>query len=145
MNRKSIFENQEISRMQVLCDIKMEEMKWFGIRSLLFLGMLLSALPVFSQDQEEFRHVVPGNGTRICSPYFFVKSNDPVTSWMPLHSTRADVQITGVIANVRIEQVYINKSRQKDKSNSVNIKEMPAERLLLKAERCRGIFCNRSP
>lgn len=62
---------------------------------------------------EQFVHVIPDGGEEVCSPYFFVKSNDPNKSWMPLKSTRAYVEITGNIANVKVEQVYENKSKRK--------------------------------
>lgn len=62
---------------------------------------------------EEFVHVIPDNGDEPCSPYFFIKSNNPEKSWMPLASTRAYVEITGNIANVKVEQIYENKSKRK--------------------------------
>ncbi|MCI0615613.1 VIT and VWA domain-containing protein, partial [bacterium] len=43
------------------------------------------------------------------SPYFFVKSDDPNVDVLPLKSTSADVQITGVIASVKVKQIYENK------------------------------------
>ncbi len=42
------------------------------------------------------------------SPYFFVKGENPGYDQLPLHSTTADVNIAGVIADVKISQVYIN-------------------------------------
>jgi len=42
------------------------------------------------------------------SPYFFIQSDDPETDQMPLKSTRALVNIAGVIADVTIQQVYEN-------------------------------------
>lgn len=42
------------------------------------------------------------------SPYFFVQSDDPSTDRLPLKETRADVNIAGVIADVKITQVYKN-------------------------------------
>ncbi len=47
------------------------------------------------------------------SPYFFIKSSNPESSWMPLKSTQTNVKITGVIANVQVQQVYVNESKQK--------------------------------
>ncbi|MFB3818818.1 MAG: VIT domain-containing protein [Candidatus Methylomirabilales bacterium] len=41
------------------------------------------------------------------SPYFFVRSDDPADQ-LPLKSTSADVRIAGVIADVRVAQVYRN-------------------------------------
>jgi hypothetical protein len=45
------------------------------------------------------------------SPYFFVISSDPKTDQLPLKSTRADVSITGVIADVAVTQEYKNEGR----------------------------------
>jgi len=42
------------------------------------------------------------------SPYFFVKSDDPSVDRLPLKSTSAAVTISGVIANVKVTQVYKN-------------------------------------
>jgi len=45
---------------------------------------------------------------RTLSPYFFVKSDDPAVDRLPLKSTTAAVDIAGVIASVRVTQVYRN-------------------------------------
>jgi Ca-activated chloride channel family protein len=42
------------------------------------------------------------------SPYFFVKSDDPATDRLPLKSTRVQVTISGVIADVVVTQQYKN-------------------------------------
>ena len=42
------------------------------------------------------------------SPYFFVKSDGPGIERLPLKSTSADVDIAGVIADVKVTQVYKN-------------------------------------
>lgn len=42
------------------------------------------------------------------SPYFFVKSDDKSVEQMPLLHTSADVNIAGVIANVKVTQLYKN-------------------------------------
>ncbi len=49
--------------------------------------------------------------TRTLSPYFFVQSDDPSTDRLPLKSTSAAVDIVGVIARVRVTQVYRNEGR----------------------------------
>ncbi len=46
------------------------------------------------------------------SPYFFVKSDDPETDRLPLKSTSAKVNISGVIADVIITQVYKNEGKK---------------------------------
>ncbi|MBN2124938.1 MAG: VWA domain-containing protein, partial [Deltaproteobacteria bacterium] len=45
---------------------------------------------------------------RTLSPYFFVQSEDPDLDRLPLKSTRAEVGISGVIADVRVIQEYQN-------------------------------------
>jgi Ca-activated chloride channel family protein len=42
------------------------------------------------------------------SPYFFVKSDDPKVDQLPLKSTSVKVDISGVIADVVVTQVYKN-------------------------------------
>ena len=49
-----------------------------------------------------------GAADKTLSPYFFVPGGDPDTDRLPLKETRADVQITGVIADVLVTQVYRN-------------------------------------
>ena len=45
---------------------------------------------------------------RTLSPYFFVQGGDPAVDKLPLKGTRADVQISGVIARVKVTQTYAN-------------------------------------
>lgn len=45
------------------------------------------------------------------SPYFHIEGNDDGTDRFPLKKTRADVQINGVIASVKITQVYSNQGK----------------------------------
>jgi Ca-activated chloride channel family protein len=42
------------------------------------------------------------------SPYFFVQGNDPKTDQLPLKSTKAEVNIAGIIADVKVTQEYKN-------------------------------------
>src|SRR6476646_4970140 len=42
------------------------------------------------------------------SPYFFVEGAKPGVEAMPLESTKADVHITGTIADVVVKQTYRN-------------------------------------
>lgn len=46
------------------------------------------------------------------SPYFFVKSDDPTLDALPLKATRADVSISGVIADVKVTQTYRNEGKK---------------------------------
>ena len=49
---------------------------------------------------------------RTSSPYFFIPSDDPSTDQLPLKSTSADVQISGVIADVEVTQIYKNEGKK---------------------------------
>jgi Ca-activated chloride channel family protein len=42
------------------------------------------------------------------SPYFYIQSDDPELEKLPLQSTLAEVNIAGVIADVKVDQVYKN-------------------------------------
>lgn len=48
------------------------------------------------------------SGDRALSPYFFVKGGDAAVDQLPLKATSARVAIAGVIADVRVTQVYRN-------------------------------------
>ncbi|HEC43346.1 MAG TPA: VWA domain-containing protein [Bacteroides sp.] len=74
------------------------------VRSLIILllpALILGNIPAFSQNTED-------SGDQTLSPYFFVMSNDTSIDQMPLKSTSADVQISGIIANVTVKQTYCN-------------------------------------
>ena len=47
--------------------------------------------------------------SKTLSPYFFVENGDPAVDVIPLESTRVDAAISGVIASVRVSQVYVNR------------------------------------
>ena len=51
-------------------------------------------------------------GDKTLSPYFFVKSDDPELDQLPLKSTHVDVNISGVIADVLVTQVYKNEGKR---------------------------------
>ncbi len=46
------------------------------------------------------------------SPYFVVQGGDPETDALPLKSTRADIRIAGVVADVQVTQVYQNTGKK---------------------------------
>ncbi len=64
--------------------------------------------------EEAVRSIPSGDkdAARTLSPYFFVLSDDPEVDRLPLASTRAEVRIAGVIADVRVTQVYKNSGRR---------------------------------
>ncbi|OPY01040.1 MAG: Vault protein inter-alpha-trypsin [Syntrophorhabdus sp. PtaB.Bin184] len=63
-------------------------------------------LPGLSQAQK------PEDGDKTLSPYFFVKSDDPKLDQLPLKSTSAVANISGVIADVVVTQVYKNEGKK---------------------------------
>lgn len=52
------------------------------------------------------------SGDKTLSPYFFVKSDDPAADQLPLKSTSAAVNISGVIADAKVTQVYKNEGKR---------------------------------
>ena len=46
---------------------------------------------------------------RTLAPYFFVENGDPSIDQVPLESTSVDAVVSGVIAKVRVTQVYVNR------------------------------------
>jgi Ca-activated chloride channel family protein len=46
------------------------------------------------------------------SPYFFVRSDDPTLDRLPLKSTKVEVRISGVIADVTVTQQYKNEGQR---------------------------------
>ena len=50
--------------------------------------------------------------SKTLSPYFFVKSDDPEVDQLPLKSTSVKVNISGVIADVVVTQVYQNEGKK---------------------------------
>ncbi|MEZ5196346.1 MAG: TonB family protein [Bacteroidales bacterium] len=69
----------------------------YALLTVLITGLSLS---VFSQTEEQ--------NDKTLSPYFFVQSQSSETDQLPLKSTSAIVNIAGVIADVRVRQVYKN-------------------------------------
>jgi len=49
---------------------------------------------------------------RTLAPYFFVNTDNPDVDRLPLASSRASVDIAGVIASVRLSQVYKNTGKR---------------------------------
>ncbi len=65
---------------------------------LMFLSNLVS-MPLRASDDKTL------------SPYFLVNSSDPSVDRLPLRSTKAEVNIAGVIADVTVTQVYKNEGQ----------------------------------
>jgi len=77
-----------------------------GLSCLLFAAVLLVPMLVLAQPMR-----MPDEDKTL-SPYFVVKSDDPSVDKLPLLSTKADVSIAGVIADVRVTQVYKNDGKK---------------------------------
>jgi Ca-activated chloride channel family protein len=72
----------------------------FLLRFIAFMLLVLLTLSTFAQQG--------GEPQRSGSPYFFVISDNPALDQLPLKSTRAEVTIAGVIADVAVIQEYRN-------------------------------------
>ena len=51
-------------------------------------------------------------GEKTLSPYFFVKMEEEGVELLPLKSTSAEVSIAGIIADVKVTQIYENKGNK---------------------------------
>ena len=81
-----------------------------AVRSFVLFVMICSIL--FASGLQTSAHTeskISGeSGDKTLSPYFFVKSDDPLIDQLPLKATSALVNISGVIADVTVTQVYKN-------------------------------------
>ena len=71
------------------------------MRKGILIAILIVTIPVSAVAQED----------KTLSPYFMVFSDDPAVDQLPLKSTRADVRVAGVIAQVEVTQVYKNEGQ----------------------------------
>ncbi len=81
--------------------------RWYGGLMLLAAWMVIvgNGSPCAGADENE-------RADRTLSPYFFVKSEDPSVDQLPLKATSAEVKIAGVIADVKVHQVYRNEGKK---------------------------------
>jgi len=79
-----------------------------GLMSLLLLLMLIATAARPSGSGPESASAPD----KTLSPYFLVKTEDPEKDLLPLKATRADVKIAGVVAAVKITQVYQNQGKK---------------------------------
>ncbi len=75
-----------------------------------FLAVIAAAVSVFGATAVHSQPIESDD--RTLSPYFFVKSDDPEIDRLPLKSTSAAVDISGVIADVQVTQVYQNRGKR---------------------------------
>ncbi len=83
--------------------------------TLLACGTMLCTLPGRSLSVPRLVPNQSGQGERgdaTLSPYFWVQSGDATVDRLPLKSTSAKVAIAGVIADVKVTQVYKNEGRK---------------------------------
>lgn len=71
---------------------------------ILFAIFIFSGYNAYAQPEND--------ENKTLSPYFFVKSEDPEVDRLPLKSTSVQVNISGVIADVRVTQVYENEGNR---------------------------------
>jgi len=77
------------------------------------IRMLMLIVIVVLMLSWEAAHARPGAADdRTLSPYFFVHSDDPSLDRLPLKSTSASVRVAGVIADVRVTQLYQNEGKR---------------------------------
>ena len=76
----------------------------FWLLAICALLSVVFAQQLFAEPQE--------GEDRTLSPYFFVNSGSPNADRLPLKSTKASVNISGVIADVLVSQVYKNDGRK---------------------------------
>ena len=79
----------------------------FWVLSALFFGCLatMALRPLGESGQ-------PGTPDKTLAPYFMVVSDEPGKDVMPLKSSRADVKIAGMVAEVKVTQVYKNTGKK---------------------------------
>ena len=80
----------------------------------LFVIMLALPFTMISQkavSQSPLKDYNKDEDDKTLSPYFFVKSENPNLDQLPLKETKAEVNIAGVIADIKITQVYMNQGK----------------------------------
>jgi Ca-activated chloride channel family protein len=84
-----------------------EKMKKLNLYSALFtIALVLVHVTLIGAQSMEGEYE-----DKTLSPYFFVKSDDPSLDQLPLKATSAEVHIAGVIADVKVTQVYKNEGK----------------------------------
>jgi Ca-activated chloride channel family protein len=67
--------------------------------SFVLLAVILTCTPAFSQEQQQ--------EDKTLAPYFLVQG-DPNVDHLPLKDTRVEISVSGVIADVKVRQIYRN-------------------------------------
>ncbi|MFA5111782.1 MAG: VIT domain-containing protein [Desulfobaccales bacterium] len=76
------------------------------------LALVIGGLATTALRPGESPGTRPESGDKTLAPYFVVLSEDPDKDALPLKSTHADVKIAGVVAEVKITQVYRNAGKK---------------------------------
>lgn len=76
-----------------------------SVLNVLLGGLSLLLLPLLGSHASEVQKV---SNDKTLSPYFLVQGDDPAGDKLPLETTEVTVDIAGVIADVRVTQVYKN-------------------------------------
>ena len=74
--------------------------------------MILAAILVSLALTLTSRAIAEEENEGLLSPYFFVNSDDPSVDAFPLLETKVNVNISGIIAEVELVQVYKNEGKQ---------------------------------
>lgn len=74
------------------------------------VAIILAVVLSFSADGDERKRTLNTDSEleKCESPYLMVNSDSPDSDRIPLKHTEATVNVSGVIANVKVEQVYVN-------------------------------------
>lgn len=82
------------------------------LSSVVAIAFLVSSLVCANTHAQQRQAAESTGADRTLSPYFLVKSDDQSFDQLPLKSTSANVNIAGVIADVRVNQVYKNEGKK---------------------------------
>ncbi len=81
-------------------------MKTIASKTILLIVLIISIFSLNSISQTD------QTKDKTLSPYFFIQSDEPGIDQLPLKSTSAMVDIAGVIADVKVKQVYKNEGKK---------------------------------
>ncbi|MBA4389929.1 MAG: trypsin [Syntrophus sp. (in: bacteria)] len=83
--------------------------KFLALFAMIFSVLIVPGLQAPAHTEPK---ISDESADKTLSPYFFVKSDDPAIDQLPLKATSAAVNISGVIADVVVTQVYKNEGKK---------------------------------
>jgi Ca-activated chloride channel family protein len=83
--------------------------KFLALFTLVFSILIVPGLQTTARTEPK---ISGESSDKTLSPYFFIKSDNPVLDQLPLKSTSAAANISGVIADVVVTQVYKNEGKK---------------------------------